>query len=189
MRLVLAVSRWSVVALLGLWLAFASLSPAQAQAQDPELETLFTQLRQAPDAETAKYIDRKIWAIWLTPEDPDLARRMSQVLAARQRMNLPTALRVLNGIVRDYPTYAEGWNQRATVFYLLHDFDHALGDIDRALQYEPRHFGALSGRALIYLAQRKHSEALKTISAALALHPFLAEKALFPQLLNDITHI
>jgi tetratricopeptide (TPR) repeat protein len=104
-------------------------------------------------------------------------------------MNLPMALGVLSGIVRDYPTYAEGWNQRATVYYLLRDYEDSLADIEKTLQYEPRHFGALSGRALIYLAQDKRGLAIRDISAALAVHPFLSEKALFPELLDDITHI
>jgi len=190
MRARSAVSVWPVLGLLGLWLVFAAAIPARAQPVDTsELDGLFAQLRQAPDAPTAKNLENRIWVIWLTPEDPDLAKRMDQVLIARRRMNLPIALGILNGVVHDFPTYAEGWNQRATVFYLLHDFPHALADIDKVLEFEPRHFGALSGRALIHLALNQRGLALRDISAALALHPFLAEKALFPELLDDITHI
>lgn len=187
MRVLLAICRWPILALLSLWLALA---PVAAQGtRSSQLDSLFVQLRQAQNADRAKEIDRQIWQIWLTPDDPALAKRMAQVMAARQRMNLPIALGVLNGVVHDYPTYAEGWNQRATIFYLLHDFEHSLADIDRALELEPRHFGALSGRALIHLAQNKRAEAIRDISAALALHPYLSEKTLFPELLDDIVRI
>jgi len=179
---------------LGMMAAFALVAPAslagaQARTSDSELDALFRQLRLATDADTAKILEKRIWRIWLIPDDAALARRMAQVVAARQRMSLSIALGILNGVVHDYPDYAEGWNQRATVFYLLHDFRHALADIDKALQFEPRHFGALSGRALIHLQQHQRAAALKDMRAALALHPFLPEKSLFPELLGDIVHI
>lgn len=192
MRAVIALTRWAIPGLLGLLLLLAAPQAAFTQTQatpDPQLDALFTQLRHASDAKTARDIDRRIQVIWLTPKDPELAERMSQALTARRHMNLPMALGVLSGIVRDYPTYAEGWNQRATVYYLLRDYEDSLADIEKTLHYEPRHFGALSGRALIYLAQDKRGLAIRDISAALAVHPFLSEKALFPELLDDITHI
>ena len=87
------------------------------------------------------------------------------------------------------PTYAEGWNQRATLYYLIDDYEASLADIDKVLEFEPRHFGALSGRVLIYLAQGKRSEALRDMATALAIHPFLSERQLFPELKEDMIRI
>lgn len=175
-----------------MWLAVALFAaPAAAgEAEDKAaLDQLFAQLRLAPDAETAHSIDQQIWIHWMTPSDPALAGRMSDVLEARRAGDITAAMELLDSLVGDYPAYAEGWNQRATLHYLLNDFDASLADIDKVLALEPRHFGALSGRALIYLQQGKRALAIKDMAAALELHPFLDERRLFPELLQDVTSI
>ncbi len=154
------------------------------------LDALFAQLKDAPDPATADQIDKRVWSLWLTPEDPELARRMTEVLAVRQSMSLEASIRLLDQMVADYPTYAEGWNQRATLYYMTGDLDASLADCAKVLEFEPRHFGALSGRALIYLQQGKRALALIDIKAALEVHPFLNERMLFPELAQpDVTRI
>jgi tetratricopeptide (TPR) repeat protein len=179
-----------IAALLAPLLAWALLvGPANAQSTStPALDTLFAQLRVAPDAASAKAIDRQIWMEWLSPDDPDLMGRMQ--LALVKLSTDPTgALADFEAITADYPGYAEGWNQLATLHFTLGDYDRSLAEIDKVLQLEPRHFGALAGRALIYRSQGKQALAVKAITAALALHPFLSERALFPELLDDVTRI
>lgn len=167
------------------------LAPAAAgEAEDrAALDQLFAQLRLAPDAEAARRIDRQIWMLWTTPSDPELAGRMNDVLEARRAGDIASAIDMLDTLVADYPDYAEGWNQRATLLYLVDDLEASLADIDRVLALEPRHFGALSGRALIYLQQGKRALALRDMVDALALHPFLSERRLFPELRQDVTRI
>ena len=82
----------------------------------------------------------------------------------------------------DYPDYAEGWNQRATIQYMMGNLDLSIADCAKVLELEPRHFGALSGRSLMYLQQGKRALALKDMAAAIAVHPFLNERQLFPEL-------
>jgi tetratricopeptide (TPR) repeat protein len=72
---------------------------------------------------------------------------------------------------------------------MLGRLDDSLADIDKVLAIEPRHFGALSGRVLIYLKQGKHAQALRDMIAALAIHPYLSERRLFPELAQDVTHV
>jgi tetratricopeptide (TPR) repeat protein len=167
----------------------ASLMAAPLRAEDDParkaaLDKLFAELKDAPNPVAAHIIDQQIWVIWMTPSDPKLAGRMSDVIEASSTGQPRKALELLNSLVVDYPTYAEGWNQRATVEYELGDYDASLADIDKVLQFEPRHFGALSGRALIHLTQGKRALAIKDIQEALKYHPFLAEKQLFPELEN-----
>ena len=156
------------------------------QAEDAKaaalLDQLFAALRTAQDPETAQQLDEAIWAVWTNPSDPVLHDRMREVLLARGTGNIAEALRLLDRLVVDYPDYAEGWNQRATIQYMMGNFDLSLADCAKVLELEPRHFGALSGRALIYLQQGKRALALKDMAAALAVHPFLSEKQLFPEL-------
>lgn len=155
---------------------------AQSGPREDALDTLFGRLRVAPDAATARTLTNEIWLIWTTPTDAALAARMAEVMAMRQNADFTAVMTLLDGIVTDFPDYAEGWNQRATINYLLSNYEQSLEDIDKVLALEPRHFGALVGRAVIYRNQGKLDLALKDMVAALAIHPFLVERALFPEL-------
>lgn len=177
--------------LAGVLLAFALISPALAdEAKDKAaLDQLFAELKLAPDATTAHEIDQRIWLYWTTPSDPMLAGRMGEVLAARRMGDLAEGITLLNRLIKDYPTYAEAWNQRATFYYMLGNFEASIADCAKVLELEPRHFGALSGRAMMYLQQGRRALALKDMAAALQVHPFLNERQLFPELQHDITRI
>lgn len=168
-----------------------SVSPAFADdaADRLAVDKLFAALRVAPDAETARAIDRQIWTYWTEPSDPILAGRMREALVARNTGNPAAAVRLLDKLVADYPDYAEGWNQRATLHYMMGDFDASIADCEKVLAIEPRHFGALSGRALIYLQLDKRALAIKDMAAALAVHPYLNERRLFPELGEPMTQI
>lgn len=153
------------------------------------VDELFQELRVAASEMEAEQISRQIWAYWFTPSDQKLAHHMSVASNALAEGNFASAVDELTIIVTQYPDYAEGWNQRATVHYLMNNLDASLADIDKVLAIEPRHYGALSGRVLIYLKQSKHAEALRDMMAALAIHPYLNERRLFPELAQDVTHV
>jgi tetratricopeptide (TPR) repeat protein len=180
-----------VLALLGPATTFATTLPATAQTERERaaLDELFDQLRNAPDPHTAQGITDQIWIYWTTPSDPVLAARMQDVLALRIKADFPAVIALLDDIVAEYPDYAEAWNQRATIYYLLHNFDQSMADIEKVLELEPRHFGALVGRAVMYKEQGKDDLALKDMLAAMAIHPFLVERAMFPELLEDAIRI
>lgn len=183
--------RFVLAALLGPLAALSAFVPAMAQTEreSAALDELFARLKSAPDEASARQITEQIWIYWTTPADPVLAARMQEVLMLRQRADFPAVIALLDDIVRDHPTYAEGWNQRATVYFLLRNYEQSLADIEKVLQYEPRHFGALVGRAVIYDSQGKRDLAVRDMAAALAIHPFLVERAMFPELLEDVTRI
>jgi len=175
---------------LGLVLLLLALPAIADDATDKAaLDRLFAQLRVAPDEVAAHQIDQQIWTRWTVPSDPVLAGRMREALAARFTGNLTAAVRLLDKLILDYPDYAEAWNQRATMYYLMGDFEHSIADCGKVLELEPRHFGALSGRALMYLQLGRRALALKDMAAALAVHPFLTERQLFPELSQPMTHI
>jgi tetratricopeptide (TPR) repeat protein len=167
-----------------------SLPPALADdAEQAVLDKLFAALRAAPDAQSARTIDRQIWLVWTTPSDPVLRGRINEVLTARAMGDLGGAVTLLDRLVVDYPDYAEAWNQRATMYYMLGELDASIADCAKVLELEPRHFGALSGRALIYLQQGRRALALKDMATALKIHPFLAERRFFPELQRETTRI
>lgn len=157
-------------------------APAQAQSQTQQLDELFAALKSAPDQARAQRITGEIWTLWTQPDDPVLAERMAGVLSRLGMSDLSGAMAQLDKLVVDYPDYAEGWNQRATVNFLLGRYDESLADIEVTLRLEPRHFGALAGRSLIHLQRDERDLALEAIKQALDIHPFLGERALFPEL-------
>lgn len=173
--------------LVALALLFASPAFAGEVEDKAALDDLFLRLGRAPDPATAQRIDQQIWMIWTSPSDPDLAGRMATILDARMAGDVRIALALADKLVDDHPDYAEGWNQRATMYFLVGQFDKSLADCERVLELEPRHFGALSGMAVIHLQMGRRDLALKAISAALAVHPFLSEAGLFPELQREMT--
>ena len=159
--------RTAIVLLLLLGLAV----PAAADQSDPRLDRLFEQLYHAPDPLAAQAVEHAIWEIWLTSEDEVVNALMGEGVAAMQRRDFPTALRSFDRMVEVAPDYAEGWNKRATLYYLIGAYEDSLDDIVRTLELEPRHFGALSGRGMILQDLGRSEEALTAFEAALDLNP------------------
>lgn len=162
---------------------------ADPYVDNATIDELFTQLRQADSDSAANKISTKIWAAWFTPNDGKLAHHMSVANNLMREANYAASREELDLVVSNFPDYAEGWNQRATLFFMMGDLDASLADITKVLEIEPRHFGALAGRVLIYLKQDKHAAALRDMIAALAIHPYLSERRLFPELAQDVTHV
>ena len=157
---------------LGLVLGLAlPVGPVAADQDDPRLEALFDRLKAAPDARAAEEVEASIWHIWVQSDDQVIAMLMAQGLAAMNRNDMRAALGKFDQIVKIAPGFAEGWNKRATVYYLLGDFPGSLHDIERTLKLEPRHFGALSGRGLVLLELDQQAGALEAFESALEVHP------------------
>jgi tetratricopeptide (TPR) repeat protein len=148
---------------------------APALAQPPRLnealDALFALLKQAPDEASAAQVEARIWQAWgmsSTPAVQLLMRRGARNVEARA---LPDALEDFDAVIALAPDMAEGWNKRATVYYLMGDDANSLRDIQETLAREPRHFGALSGLSLIQERQGDLKAALRSWEAALAIHP------------------
>ena len=146
--------------------------PARASADqtDARLGGLFATLKTSEGVEAA-VTERKIWAIWLETPDQNVQRLLEIGIAHMNGGANAQALKSFDEIVAIAPGFAEGWNKRATVHYLLGNFDASLADIEKTLALEPRHFGALSGRGLIYAKLEELEKALAAFDAALEIHP------------------
>ena len=142
-----------------------------ASQTDPRLDALFTSLKIASNSEEAEVIALKIWDLWHQTDNPSAARHMSDGIAAMNSGDAAAALEEFDAVTAAAPTFAEGWNRRATLFYLLGDFPASIRDIEKTLALEPRHFGALSGLALIREAQHKWFEALEALDRVSKIHP------------------
>ncbi len=103
---------------------------------------------------------------------------MSEAMERRQVYDLSGAIAILDKLVALTPDWAEAWNQRATLRYMAEDFDGSLADIERVLELEPKHFGALSGEVLILMRFGRVEVAQSVLKKAVEINPFLAERAL-----------
>ncbi len=159
------------------WLATAATLtfalPGVAAQDDARLDDLFAELKSTADMAEAQEIEQVIWRVWLDSGDDKINAIMAQGVRAMTFRNHAAALGAFNEIVRLAPDFAEGWNKRATLHYLLGDYVASVADIERTLALEPRHFGALSGLGLVRLAQDKEEDALQAFEAALDVHPHL----------------
>ena len=146
---------------------------AAADQNDPELSALFARLQQDLPPEEAAEVDRRIWLLWLHSEDKTVNRLMAQGMIAMQRGALDRALDRFNDIVERAPDFAEGWNKRATVLYMMGRHRESVADVQQVLNLEPRHYGALSGLGMILVALGREEDALEWLGRALELNPYL----------------
>lgn len=135
------------------------------------LDFLFGALKVAPDDETAKAIEQRIWALWMISRSDTANLLMSRVQKAVEEKDLDLALKLLDAIVKIKPDYVEAWNRRATIYYMKHDYGRSVADIREVLKREPRHFGALTGFGLILQDIGDDKQALEVYRRALAVYP------------------
>ena len=148
-----------------------------ADQKDPRLDVLFSALRLSDTPETSRVLENQIWTIWhVPPQDSESGYVLRDGIEAMSSGRVDDALEAFDKVTKLEPEFAEGWNKRATVFYMLGDLDRSVLDIQRTLILEPRHFGALSGLGLINLAKGDKAAALKAFDAALEIHPHLPSK-------------
>jgi tetratricopeptide (TPR) repeat protein len=184
-----------VAAATALILPPAAMRPAAAEAVDPEplkpveppstlprvqlgdkrhnLDRLFDALKVAPDNESAKYVENRIWAIWFASPSDTANLLMGRVKTAVEAKDFDLAIKLLDAIIDIRPDFIEAWNRRATIYYGQKDFGRALADIHEVLAREPRHFGALSGLGMILQQLGDDKHALDVFRRALAIHPHL----------------
>jgi tetratricopeptide (TPR) repeat protein len=137
------------------------------------LDFLFGALKAAPDDDTAKAIEERIWAVWSHSKSDTTNLLMSRARTAIENKDLDLAIKLLSAIVKIKPDYVEGWNRRATLYYMKKEYGRALHDIAEVLKHEPRHFGALSGLGLILQDIGDDRLALDAYRRALAVYPRL----------------
>jgi tetratricopeptide (TPR) repeat protein len=148
------------------------------------LDFLFGALKAAPDEDSAKHVEARIWALWTQTSSDTAALLMMRAKAAMDAKQLDVALKLLDAVVKLRPDYVEGWNRRATLYYLQNDYTHSLEDIQQVLVREPRHFGALAGLGMIMQELGDDKRALDAFRKALAVNPHLDK---VPELVKALT--
>lgn len=126
-----------------------------------------------------------LWELWTMAPDEAAQALLDKGMSMRESYDFLGARDALDRLVAYCPDYAEGWNQRAFVAFLTQDFEAALSDLDAALALNPRHVGALSGKALTLIGLGRAAEAELALRAALELNPWLSERHLLDGLAGE----
>jgi len=137
------------------------------------LDFLFGALKAAPDEDSARHVEARIWALWLQTPSDTAALLMMRAKTAVDAQNIDVALKLLDSVIKLRPDYVEAWNRRATLYYLKSDYVRSLEDLQQVLVREPRHFGALAGIGMIMQDLGDNKRALDAFRKALAVDPFL----------------
>ena len=146
----------------------------KADQTDPRLPGLFERLKTARDAKTAQLTASDIWRIWSEiPENESLSRLLTQGTDQMNAGHLHEAEKLFTAVIDAAPDFAEAWNKRATVYFLMGAYDLSKQDIAQTIALEPRHFGALSGLGLVETHIGNYDAALRAYEKAAGIHPFL----------------
>ncbi|MDA0664410.1 MAG: tetratricopeptide repeat protein [Proteobacteria bacterium] len=155
-----------------LLMTLGGLSAGATQA-DPRLDSLFDQLKKTTNAREADGIERQIWSIWMEAGAEDLNILMRQGTVAMAERDFPLAMESFDALIALAPDMAEAWNKRATLHYLMQNFEASVADVQQTLALEPRHFGAIVGMGMIYDQLGDQAAALKAFEQGLKINPHM----------------
>ena len=168
------------------WIVPLCLSAAPALAQTcPEapdhsgqLAEILSELGNAQNEAAGRELSNSLWELWTDAPDAIAQEMLDDGMSRRSVYDFLGAREVFSRLIDYCPDYAEGYNQRAFTSFLSGDYAGALADLDRTLAIIPNHVGALSGKALTLIALGRNEEGQAALRAAVALNPWLQERAL-----------
>ena len=156
-----------LVALLSL-LSFNSLF---ADERSIKLDELFNDLKNN-DQYISNKIEQKIWKIWSThPNNSELTTMLNVGSDFVNNNQLLEAIEIFTKVIELDPSWPEAWNKRATVFYMVGEFEKSQKDIDEVLKLENRHFGALAGQGLVNIKLENYDKAIKSYENVIKIYP------------------
>ena len=131
------------------------------------------------------YAEQGLWLLWSRSGNSDIDRLMASGVEAMQSGKLEESIGIFSQVISRRPDFAEGWNKRATVYFLAREYRKSIADCDQVLKRNPKHFGALSGLGQIYSALDEDDRALEWFRRALAVNPNMAGVELQIRILED----
>ena len=157
-----------------------------ADQKDSRLNSLFDELFLSNDNMQASSILADIWYIWSIAENVEAQKIFDEGNKMMDRGSLEEAIALFTQVIDLKPDFAEGWNKRATVLFLKGELEASISDIQKTLELEPRHFGALDGLAEIYLIQDDLLGAAATYKRILEIIPTSKKSQDRLKLINEL---
>ena len=147
--------------------------PLAVRPLQNRLDSLFTKLKRERNEKAAERIAARISDEWNHSGSASIDLMMGWSQTAMDNKKFDVALDFLDQVVTMEPEYAEGWNRRATVHFMMHNYAKSMADISHTLQLEPRHFGALAGIGQIMKASGSDELALQAWQRVLDIYPMM----------------
>ena len=143
----------------------------KADQNDARLENLFDILSKTESDIQINKVTSSIWDIWHETNDSSIEADFYRGLESMRTGDLIMAVAFFTRVIDKNPNFAEGWNKRATVYYMLGKFDASMMDIHETLKLEPRHFGAMDGMGLIFIHLEQFDQAIDIYDQMLKIFP------------------
>jgi len=150
-----------------------------------DVPALLAALRDS-DEDVRTVAEEAIWVIWSRSGDAQVDKLFAQALGAMNEGRYPESIATFSQVIERKPDFAEGWNKRATLYFLTGQFENSLKDCDEVIKRNPTHFGALAGYGQIYLQLHDFEKALYYFKRALAVNPNMDGVALQIQILERV---
>ena len=152
-------------------LILSSLNTLNANERDNQLNRLFNELK-INNLALVYGTEQKIWEIWSThPTDEKLTQELLKGSNLMQGDTISESIKIFSKLIERDPNWAEAWNKRATALYLIGDYEGSQKDIDKVLELEERHFGALAGQGLVNIKLENYEKAIESYKKAQEIYP------------------
>ena len=161
-------------------------SVSMANDKDIRLDKLFYELKNLNSKSTSE-IEQQIWKIWSThPTNKELTVKLEEGSSLVRVNEFLKAIEIFTEVIDKDPNWAEAWNKRATVLYLIGDYQASQNDINKVLSLEKRHFGALAGQGLVNIKLKNYEKAIKSYKQALEIHPYMKSPEIMIQQIEEL---
>ena len=156
-----------------------------ANDRDVELDKLFLELKK--NTSSSSSIVQKIWTLWSThPTDEKLTSILDEGSRLIQDQKLLRAIDIFTDAIELDPTWAEAWNKRATVYYMIGEFQKSQDDIDKVLELENRHFGALAGQGMVNIGLKNYDKAKLSYQKAQEIYPAMKSSKIMIEQIEEL---
>jgi tetratricopeptide (TPR) repeat protein len=163
-----------------------NLSNLKAEDKDIALNKLFNELK-VNNISLSYKAEQKIWKLWSThPKNKDLTKMLAKGSDLVNKQKLNEAIIIFSNVIDLDPTWAEAWNKRATVLYMVGKFQKSQDDIDKVLELEARHFGALAGQGLVNIKLENYEKAIKSYEKAQQIYPTMKSPKIMIEQIKEL---
>jgi len=161
-------------------------SVSMANDKDIRLDKLFYELKNLNSKSTSE-IEQQIWKIWSThPSNKELTVKLEEGSSLVRVNEFSKAIEIFTEVIDKDPKWAEAWNKRATVLYLIGDYQASQNDINKVLSLEKRHFGALAGQGLVNIKLKNYKKAIESYEKAQEIYPSMHSPKIMIKQIQDL---
>ena len=172
--------------ILSIIILFLSTTILSANDRNAELDKLFLELKKN-NPSLSSSVAKQIWMLWSThPSDQKLTSILDEGSRLIQDQQLNRAIDVFTEAIELDPTWAEAWNKRATVFYMVGEFQKSQNDIDKVLELEERHFGALAGQGMVNIQLKNYDKAKRSYQKAQEIYPAMKSSKVMIEQIEEL---